>query len=76
MANKKPVFFVHDGGVDDYLSTVLLMTMEHVRVLGIAVTPADCYIEPAVSATRKKTAIAATLGAEAKNAVTGVGAPS
>lgn len=53
MPNKKPVLFVHDGGVDDYLSTVLLMTMKHVRVLGIAVTPADCYIEPAVSATRK-----------------------
>ena len=51
--SQKPVFFVHDGGVDDYLSTVLLMTMEHIRVLGIAVTPADCYIEPAVSATRK-----------------------
>ncbi len=50
---KQPVFFVHDGGVDDYLSTVLLMTMDQVRVLGIAVTPADCYIEPAVSATRK-----------------------
>lgn len=50
---KQPVLMVHDGGVDDYLSTVLLLTMEHVRVLGIAVTPADCYIEPAVSATRK-----------------------
>jgi len=53
MPKQKPVLFVHDGGVDDYLSTVLLMTMKHVRVLGIAVTPADCYIEPAVSATRK-----------------------
>lgn len=51
--DKKPVLMVHDGGVDDYLSTVLLLTMEHVDVLGIAVTPADCYIEPAVSATRK-----------------------
>jgi purine nucleosidase len=50
---KQPVLMVHDGGVDDYLSVVLLLTMEHVRVLGIAVTPADCYIEPAVSATRK-----------------------
>jgi len=27
----KPVLLVHDGGVDDYLSTVLLFTMEHVR---------------------------------------------
>lgn len=50
---KQPVLMVHDGGVDDYLSTVLVLTMDHVRVLGIAVTPADCYIEPAVSATRK-----------------------
>ncbi|MGQ0600836.1 MAG: nucleoside hydrolase [Anaerolineales bacterium] len=47
------VFFSHDGGVDDYLSILLLMTMDHVDVRGIAVTPADCYLEPAVSATRK-----------------------
>lgn len=50
---KQPVLMVHDGGVDDYLSTVLLFTMPNVNVLGIAITPADCYIEPAVSATRK-----------------------
>ncbi|HRE29758.1 MAG TPA: nucleoside hydrolase [Anaerolineales bacterium] len=50
---KTPVFFSHDGGVDDYLSILLLMTMPDVEVLGIAVTDADCYIEPAVSATRK-----------------------
>jgi purine nucleosidase len=42
-----------DGGVDDYLATMLLMTMEHIQPLGIVVTPADCYIQPAVSATRK-----------------------
>lgn len=42
-----------DGGVDDYLATLLLMTMEHIQPLGIVVTPADCYIQPAVSATRK-----------------------
>jgi purine nucleosidase len=50
---EKLVLMDHDGGVDDYLSTVLLLTMEHVRLLGIVVTPADCYIQPAVSATRK-----------------------
>src|SRR3970040_1815792 len=43
----------HDGGVDDFLSVMLLMAMDHVQVLGIVVTPADCYIKPAVSATRK-----------------------
>lgn len=51
--SQEPVLLIHDGGVDDYLSVILLMTMEHIRALGIVVTPADCYIEPAVSATRK-----------------------
>ena len=43
----------HDGGVDDYLATVLLMTMAHVDPLSVVVTPADCYPRAAVSATRK-----------------------
>lgn len=47
------VLFSHDGGVDDYLSVMLLVTFPDVDVLGISVTPADCYIEPAASATRK-----------------------
>lgn len=50
---KQLVLMDHDGAVDDFLATMLLMTMEHVEPLGIIVTPADCYIEPAVSATRK-----------------------
>lgn len=51
--SKELVLMDHDGGVDDYLSVMLLMTMDHVETLGIVVTPADCYIKPAVSATRK-----------------------
>ena len=47
------VLMDHDGGVDDYLSTALLLTMTHLKVLGIVVTPADCYIQPALGATRK-----------------------
>ncbi len=43
----------HDGGVDDYLATMLLMTMDSIQLLGVVVTPADCYVQPAVSATRK-----------------------
>jgi purine nucleosidase len=50
---KQLVLMDHDGGVDDYLATMLLLTMEHIELLGIVVTPADCYIQPAVSATRK-----------------------
>lgn len=43
----------HDGGVDDYLTVLLALTYERSRLGGIVVTPADCYIEPAVRATRK-----------------------
>lgn len=50
--SKQLVLMDHDGGVDDYLATMLLMTME-LECLGVIVTPADCYIQPAVSATRK-----------------------
>jgi purine nucleosidase len=43
----------HDGGVDDYLSLLLALTFEQTVLTGVVVTPADCYIEPAVGATRK-----------------------
>jgi purine nucleosidase len=32
---------------------MLLMTMDEIECLGVIVTPADCYIQPALSATRK-----------------------
>ncbi|HAZ46034.1 MAG TPA: nucleoside hydrolase [Cyanobacteria bacterium UBA11369] len=51
--SKQLVLMDCDGGIDDYLSTILLMTMEYIQPLGVIVTPADCYIQPAVSATRK-----------------------
>ncbi|NRB07636.1 MAG: nucleoside hydrolase, partial [Richelia sp.] len=51
--SKQLLLMDHDGGVDDYLPTMLLMTMENVEIMGVVVTPADCYIQPAVAATRK-----------------------
>jgi len=51
--SKQLVLMDHDGGVDDYLATMLLMTMDNVQPLGIVVTAADCYPQPAVNATRK-----------------------
>lgn len=51
--SKQFVLMDHDGGVDDYLATMLLLTMDHIELLGVVVTPADCYVQPAVSATRK-----------------------
>ncbi len=53
MADQELVLFDHDGGVDDYLATMLLLTFTHTELLGIVVTPADCYINSAISATRK-----------------------
>jgi purine nucleosidase len=50
---KQLVLMDHDSGVDNYLATMLLLTMEHIEILGIVVTPAECYIQPAVSTTRK-----------------------
>lgn len=49
----RPVFFDHDGGIDDYLSLLLLLGYENVDILGISVTPADCFAEAAVPATRR-----------------------
>jgi purine nucleosidase len=43
----------HDGGVDDYLALLLCLTFERASLEGVVVTPADCYIEPAVEASRK-----------------------
>ena len=51
--SKPLVLMDHDGAVDDYLAALLLMTMDHIQLLGIVVTPADCYIQPAISITRK-----------------------
>jgi purine nucleosidase len=46
-----------DGGVDDLMALALLLTIPDVEVIGVLVTPADCYLEPALSATRKLLAL-------------------
>jgi len=53
MTKKKLVFMEHDGGVDDLLSQMLLLTMNDVEIIGINVTPADCFIEPAIESSYK-----------------------
>ncbi|WIL49685.1 nucleoside hydrolase [Bacillus bombysepticus] len=50
---KKKVYFNHDGGVDDLISLFLLLQMENIELTGVSVIPADCYLEPAMSASRK-----------------------
>ncbi|MCM3750108.1 nucleoside hydrolase [Paenibacillus pasadenensis] len=49
----KPVYFNHDGGVDDLVSLFLLLQMDNIDLIGVSVIDADCYVEPAVSASRK-----------------------
>ncbi len=53
----KPVLMDHDGGVDDLLSLMLLLTMPHIELRGVAITPADCYFDWAAEATAKILAI-------------------
>ncbi|UXR78239.1 MULTISPECIES: nucleoside hydrolase [unclassified Staphylococcus] len=49
----KPVYFNHDGGVDDLVSLFLLLHMENIELIGVSAIGADCYVEPAESASRK-----------------------
>ncbi len=53
MTQKDLIFMEHDGAVDDLLSQLLLMTMEDKEIIGINVTPADCFLEPATESTYK-----------------------
>lgn len=46
-------YFNHDGNVDDLVSLLLLLQMPDVNLLGVGVTDADGYVEPASLASRK-----------------------
>ncbi|GAB2539489.1 nucleoside hydrolase [Spirosoma aerophilum] len=43
----------HDGAIDDLLSQLLVLTMPDIDLIGVTVTPADCYIEPALESAYK-----------------------
>lgn len=53
MKKTKLVFMEHDGAIDDILSQLLLLTMDDIELIGVNVTPADCYLEPAVESAYK-----------------------
>lgn len=57
----RKVYLNHDGGVDDLISLYLLLKMDDVELVGVGVIEADCYLEPAVSASKK---IIETFGSE------------
>ena len=52
-ATTRAVIMDHDGSLDDLLSLLLLARYRSVDLLGVAITPADCLIAPAVAATRR-----------------------
>ena len=49
----KNVYFNHDGNIDDLTSLLLLLQVPDIRLIGVGVTDADCYVEPAAEASRK-----------------------
>ena len=56
MANsdtRRRVIFDHDGGIDDLLSLLLLLRMPQVDLVGVSITPADCYPDDALISTLK-----------------------
>jgi purine nucleosidase len=70
--NRKLVLMDHDGAIDDFLAMMLLLTMPEVEVIGIVVTPADCYPKAAVSVTRKILDFMGKLVAVAESNVRGI----
>ncbi|MEM1366946.1 MAG: nucleoside hydrolase [Cyanobacteria bacterium P01_H01_bin.15] len=51
----RTILFDHDGALEDFLSLMLLLTLRspEQKLLGVVVTPADCYAGAAVRVTRK-----------------------
>jgi purine nucleosidase len=47
------VLFDHDGAIDDLISLMLVLAVPEIELVGVVVTPADCYLEPSLSANRK-----------------------
>ena len=48
----KNVYFNHDGNIDDLTSLLLLLQVPDIRLIGVGVTDADCFVEPAAEASR------------------------
>jgi purine nucleosidase len=46
-----PIILDHDGSVDDLMALLLVLSMPEVELRAVVVTEADCYVEPALSAT-------------------------
>ena len=45
---KLPVLFIHDAAIDDFIATMLLVSMPHIDLKGIVITDADCVPQPGI----------------------------
>lgn len=53
----KRVILDHDGGVDDFIALALLCSQPNIELIGVSILEADCFMEPAISVTRKVLAL-------------------
>lgn len=49
----KNYYLNHDGNVDDFTALLLMLLAPNIKLIGVGVTDADGYVEPATSASRK-----------------------
>lgn len=52
-SSTQPVFFDHDGGIDDFVAMVLLLTQKNLRLTGVSVVNGDCLVDEAVDTTMR-----------------------
>ena len=50
---KRKIYFDMDGNIDDIVCLLLLLSFQNIEVVGIAITPGDCDIPPAMEAVSK-----------------------
>jgi purine nucleosidase len=51
--HKRKVLFDHDGNPDDIVSLMIVLGMPNIDLIGVTITPADCYIDQALDLTLK-----------------------
>jgi purine nucleosidase len=50
---KRPVLFIHDAAIDDFIATMLLVAMPDVDLKGIVIANADCIPGPGIDAANR-----------------------
>lgn len=48
---QKPVFFDHNGTVDDFVALITLLTLDQFRLTGVSIINGNCCVDSAVEAT-------------------------